>query len=135
MVKLMGGGAEKGAGEAQTVMTIETNLAKGSMEVTLRREPANIYHKLKVEEWQALFPSFSVKNYLSPSGKLPFSSLNVTNPDFFKTVEAELKRASLDDLKTYFRWQLVHTEAAVLPSAVAQEDLSFFGGTRDGRQE
>jgi putative endopeptidase len=135
MFKLMGDAPEKAAAEAQTVMTIETNLAKGSMEVTLRREPANIYHKLTVEEWQALFPSFSVKNYLSPSGKLPFSSLNVTNPDFFKTVEAELKRASLDDLKTYFRWHLVHTEAAVLPTAFAQEDFSFFGRTLNGQKE
>ncbi|MBZ5524768.1 MAG: M13 family metallopeptidase, partial [Acidobacteriia bacterium] len=65
MFKLLGDAPEKAAAEARAVMKIETALAKGSMDVTLRREPANVYHKMTLQEWQALNPVFSLKKYFS----------------------------------------------------------------------
>ena len=135
MFKLLGDAPEKAAAEAKAVMNLETALAKGSMDVTLRREPANVYHKLTTEQWQALIPSFSLKKYLSISGLPRLTSLNVASPDFFKAMESVLKAASLDDLKTYLRWQLVHKRAPFLPAPVVSEDFNFFGKTLTGQQE
>src|SRR5205823_1737990 len=54
MFKLLGDSPQKATAEANAVMNIETALAKGSMEVVKRREPANIYHKMTAKEWEAL---------------------------------------------------------------------------------
>src|ERR1700731_82888 len=133
--KLLGDAPEKAAAEAKAVMEIETALAKGSMDRVERREPEKIYHKLSQQEWQALTPSFSFAKYISDLGTPEFTALNVVSPDFFKALDAELKSISLDDLKTYLRWHLVHSQVQALPKAFVDEDFNFYGKTLQGTKE
>jgi len=137
MLKLLGDSPEKAAAEADAVMKIETALAKGSMDRVARREPSNVYHKMSAAEWQALTPAFSWPKYLTDVGAPAVTSLNVAVPDFFKALETELKDVSLDDLKTYFRWHVVHAAAAtnVLPDAFVNENFEFFSKTLRGAKE
>jgi putative endopeptidase len=133
--KLLGDAPEKAAAEANTVMNIETALAKGSMDRVERRDPEKVYHKLSSQEWQALTPSFSVTRYITDLGTPKFTALNVANPEFFKALNAELGAASLDDLKTYMRWHVVHAWAAMLPVPFVNENFDFFGKTLFGAKE
>jgi predicted metalloendopeptidase len=133
--KLLGDAPEKATAEAGAVLAIETALAKGSMDRVERREPEKIYHKLSQQDWQALTPSFSFATYVSDLGAPAFTSLNVATPDFFKALDAELKTVSLDDLKTYLRWHLVHSQVQVLPKAFVDEDFNFYGKTLQGTKE
>jgi predicted metalloendopeptidase len=135
MFKLLGDSPEKAAAEATAVMNIETALAKGSMEVVKRRDPANIYHKMTEQEWQALAPVLSFPQYLTGLGVKNVQNLNVVSPDFFKAMDAEIKAASLDDLKTYLRWQLVHSQAEIMPTPFVNENFAFFGKTLTGAKE
>jgi putative endopeptidase len=135
MFKLLGDSPDKAAAEAAAVMSIETRLAKGSMEIVKRREPQNVYHKMTEKEWQALTPSLSWPKYLADMGTPSVTSLNVVVPDFFKTLEAELKEVSLDDLTTYLRWHLVHSQVSVLPNDFVNEDFNFFRKTLRGTKE
>lgn len=63
------------------------------------------------------------------------ASLNVAVPEFFKALDAELKNVPLDDLKTYLRWHLVHSQVQVLPTVFVNENFSFFGKTLTGAKE
>jgi endothelin-converting enzyme/putative endopeptidase len=135
MFKLMGDSPEKSAAEAQAVMNIETALAKASMPVTDRRDPEKIYHKISEQQWQALTPSLQWNKYLTGIGAPSFTSLNVVVPDFFKALNDELKTVSLDDLKTYMRWHLVHSQAEFLPTAFVDENFNFFGRTLTGAKQ
>jgi putative endopeptidase len=133
--KLLGDAPDKAAAEAKAVMNIETALAKGSMDRVERREPEKIYHKLSQQDWQALAPSFSFAKYLSGLGAPTFTALNVAPPEFFKALDAELKTVSLDDLKTYLRWHLVHSQVQALPKPFVDEDFNFYGKTLQGTKE
>ena len=133
--KLLGDAPDKAATEAKAVMDIETALARGSMDRVERREPEKIYHKLSQQDWQALAPSFSFAKYLSGLGAPTFTALNVAPPDFFKALDAELKTVSLDDLKTYLRWHLAHSQVQALPKAFVDEDFNFYGKTLQGTKE
>jgi putative endopeptidase len=133
--KLLGDAPDKAATEAKAVMGIETALARGSMDRVERREPEKIYHKLSQQDWQALAPSFSFAKYLSGLGAPAFTALNVAPPEFFKALDAELKTVSLDDLKTYLRWHLVHSQVQALPKAFVDEDFNFYGKTLQGTKE
>jgi len=133
--KLLGDDPGKATVEAGAVLAIETALAKGAIDRVARREPANIYHKLSQQDWQALTPSFSFATYVSELGAPGFTALNVVAPDFFKALDAELKTVSLDDLKTYLRWHLVHSQVQALPKAFVDEDFSFYGKTLQGTKE
>jgi endothelin-converting enzyme/putative endopeptidase len=135
MFKLLGDSAEKAALEAAAVMKIETALAKGSMDRVERRDPEKVYHKLTEKEWQDLTPSLSWPKYRAAVGAPAFDSLNVANPDFFKALNAELKDASLNDLKVYFRWRLVHAQVQALPAPLVDENFNFYGKTLTGAKE
>ncbi len=125
MFKLLGDAPEKAAAEATAVLSIETALAKGSGDRVERREPERVYHKMPVTEWQGLTPSFSFARYSTGIGAPAFTSLNVAEPNFFKALDAELKNVNLDDLKTYLRWQLVHSQTDSLPKAFQDENFNF----------
>lgn len=135
MFKLLGDAPEKAAAEAQTVMKIETALAQGSMDVVERREPSNIYHKMSEQDWQALSPGFSFTKYLTGLGAPSLTSLNVAVPDFYKALDTQLKDISLDDIKTYLRWHVVHSQAPMLPTDFVNENFNFFGKTLTGAKE
>jgi putative endopeptidase len=92
---------------AQSILRIETALAKASMDRTLRRDPKNRDHKMKLEEAVALAPEFSLHRFFATAGTPPFSELNVVNPDFFKQVNGVLESEPLEVWKTYLSWHLL----------------------------
>jgi predicted metalloendopeptidase len=90
---------------------------------------------MPVKDWQSLTPDFSFAKYLTGMGAPPLDSLNVVEPNFFKALDAELKSVSMDDLKTYLRWQLVHSQTNSLPKVFQDEDFNFYGRTLRGAKE
>ena len=135
MFQLLGDAPERAATEAQTVMRIETALAKASLTRVQRRDPYNVYHKMKVEQLAALAPSFDWKGYLAGSGLPSLQELNVTSPDFFKQMEVELKTEPIDHWKTYLRWHLIDSKAPFLSAKFVQADWDFFSHYLRGVKE
>ncbi|HTT22064.1 MAG TPA: M13 family metallopeptidase [Candidatus Sulfotelmatobacter sp.] len=100
-----------GAQNADTVLRIETALAKAEMDRTSRRDPKNRDHKMSRNEAVTLAPNFYLDRYFHDVDAPNFSQLNVGNPDFFKQVNAVLDSESLDALKTYVKWHLLNASA------------------------
>ena len=63
MMQLLGVPAADAQKQADTVMRIETALAKVSLDITNRRDPAMVYHRMKLAEFEALADSFSWSLY------------------------------------------------------------------------
>jgi putative endopeptidase len=135
MFELLGDPSVAAAAGAQTVMRIETALAKGSMTRVERRDPNQVYHKMTREELAALAPSFAWNRYFNRLKLGKIKSLNVAAPDFMKSVEAELRAEDLAAWKTYFRWHLVHAFARWLPSAFVNEDFNFYSRKLTGAKQ
>ena len=108
---LSGQSPEQAAESAKTVLRIETALAKAEMDRTLRRDPKNRDHKMKTEEATVLAPNFYLPRYFKDINAPTFSELNVGNPEFFKQVNGVIEGESLDSLKTYATWHLLHSTA------------------------
>lgn len=125
MFTLMGQSPEQAAQNADTVLKIETELAKAFMERTLRRDPKNRDHKMTVAQAEALGPNFHLDRYFAASGAPSFTELNVVNPDYFKTVNAVIESTPLDAWKTYMTWQMVSAAAPWLSDDFVQEDFKF----------
>ena len=113
MFELLGDKPEAAAAEAQTVMRIETALAKGSMTRVERRDPKALDHKMTIAELEKLTPAFQWKVYFAKVGMPSITSLNVSVPNFFKTMNETIEKESLADWKTYLRWHLVHANAPI----------------------
>src|ERR1017187_8357971 len=136
MLKLTGEPEPRAAADAQAIMQLETALAKVSMDIPSRRDPKNIYHLMPVSELATLAPGFAWDRFLKAFNSLSVSELNVTNPDFFKGLNALLASTDLDTVKTYLRWQLVHsTDSLVLPKPFADEEFDFYRRKLGGQPE
>ncbi|HXR17832.1 MAG TPA: M13 family metallopeptidase [Terriglobales bacterium] len=135
MFGLLGDKPETAAAEARTVMRIETALAQGSLTRVERRDPQKLYHKMTTKQLIALSPSFQWKIYFSKLGLPSVETLNVETPEFFKTLNLELRNERLASWKAYLRWHLVNANAPFLSSDFVNADFDFFGRTLQGAQE
>jgi endothelin-converting enzyme/putative endopeptidase len=135
MFQLLGDSPDQAGKEAQTVIAIETALAKSSQTRVERRDPYAIYHKMTTADLEKLSPSFPWLRYLSGVGLKDLKSLNVASPDFFKGMNAQLKSVPLADWKTYLRWHLAHHSAPYLSSAFVNENFNFFRKQLYGAKE
>jgi len=136
MLKLMGEPESQAASDAQSIMQLETALAKISMDVTSRRDPQNIYHLMPTTELQKLTPGVNWNRFLVEAGAPPVSELNVANPEFFKGLNALLDATDMKTIQAYLRWQLIHsTDSLVLPKAFDDEAFDFFRHKLRGQPE
>jgi putative endopeptidase len=135
MLELLGETADIAGMHARTVMEIETALAMASLTRVDQRDPYKLFHKMSPSQLQALTPAFQWKAYLSARKLDEVPVINVTEPTFFKELQALLLSRRLDDWKTYLRWHLVHSKAPYLPAAFATANFDFFNRYLRGVQE
>jgi putative endopeptidase len=135
MFELLGDSPRQAKSESRQALRIETALAKGSMSVLDRRDPQKLYHKMSRREFEAIAPDFQWNIYFAKVGMDGLQSLNVTNPGFFRAMNAELKKEKLASWKAYLRWRLVHADALYLAAPFLQESFNFYGKTLHGAQQ
>jgi len=135
MFRLLGSPAAEADAKADTVMKFETALAKGSLDVTSRRDPAKVYHRMPLAELEKLAPSFDWAAYLKEAKAPSIKDLNVAVPEFFKAMNEVLQRPEMSDLKTYLVWHYVHNQAPLLPSAFVNENFRFYRTVLTGTKE
>ncbi|NYF79271.1 M13 family metallopeptidase [Granulicella arctica] len=135
MFVLLGDSPEKAAAEAKSVMTIETALAKGSMPRVELRDPKNVYHVMTIAQFDTLAPGFGWKTYLTENKLGDLATVNVATPGYFEAMDAVVKSSSMDDLKSYMRWHVLHTYAGVLSEPFVKENFDFFQATLGGQKE
>ena len=133
---LLGDSADQASAHAKTVMDIETALAKASMDIVARRDPANLNHKMSLAELKALAPAFSWDEYFKGIGGAPGTAhYLVLTPEFFKAVNGMIGSVSLDDWKTYLRWQTVNTSGSLLSAPFEDERFDFYGRKLIGQKQ
>jgi len=130
MFEQLGDSPAAAAAAAQSVLATETALARASLSRVDKRDPYKTFHKLDARRLQALTPGFDWAAYRAALG-LPatLNTVNVTEPAFFKALDARLKAMSLAELKTYLRWQLLSSNAPYLSNELVQLNFDFFGQT------
>jgi putative endopeptidase len=132
MFELLGDSSDTAAREAQSVMSIETALAKKSLTRVQRRDPYNLFHKMDRVQLKALTPDFAWDQYLDAEGLGNLQTFNVTEPEFYKEMDRLIATESLDDWKTYLRWHLVHAWAPYLSMNFQRENFDFYSDTLRG---
>jgi endothelin-converting enzyme/putative endopeptidase len=135
MLELIGEPAAQAKKDADTVMRIETTLAKASLTRVERRDPYKLYHKLTSAELKGITPHFDWDRYFSGINLVSVSTVNVTQPEFFKVLDQQIAAVPLDDWKAYFRWHAVHARAPYLSNGFVKENFNFYSKTLRGVAE
>jgi len=132
MLRLAGRRPDIADREAATIVALETALAQASLTKVDRRDPQKIFHRMDLAGVQALTAQFDWTRYMRASGVPGAPPVNVTQPAFYRALDAQLSARSLDDVKAYLRWHVTHAMAPYLSSAFVDEDFAFFSRTLRG---
>jgi putative endopeptidase len=135
MFQLLGDQPEQASAKAKVVMDMETALAKVSLDNVSRRDPQRLYHKMSRTELAKLSPAFDWNKYIVALKTPAFDNLNVYVPDFVKGFNEVVQSQSLDNLKTYMTWQLIHANAPMLPKRFVDENFDFNSRILTGQKE
>lgn len=123
--RLAGQSEPQASESAQTVLRIETSLAKDSMDRTLRRDPKTRDHKMSRAQAAALAPNFYLERYFADIGSPSFSEFNVSNPEFFRQVNLVIESEPLDALKTYLSWHLLDSASPWLSAPFVEANFKM----------
>ena len=135
LFKLAGDNDDKAAEEADSVLAIETALAKGSMPRVDLRDPDKRYHLLPVSDLSTLAPDFDWTAYLSGTPAPSLRELNIGTPDFFKAMNEVIEGQSLENIKAYLRFHTLNSAAPWLSRPYVDLNFDFFQKTLQGQVE
>ncbi len=125
MLSLAGESDTQAKSDAETILRLETELAKVSMDRTAERDPANLDHKMSVADFNKLAPNFYFADFLKASKAPAFDSLNVATPDFFRGVSTTIDAVPLEEWKIYLRWRVVRVMSTMLSADLVNEYYRF----------
>lgn len=118
----------------ESVMLIETRLAKVAYDKVKERDPLANYHKMSVDSLGTIIPNFDWKNYFSKQG-LDVNELNVSQIEPVQEAVDIFNGTDIEVQKDYLRWKLIDEAASCLNSALDNQNFEFYGKTISGRTE
>lgn len=131
--QLIGYQPEASTKAAETIMNIETGLAKASRTRVALRDPNANYNKMTLADLQKKIPGIDWAFYFKNIGVENPGDINVGQPEFFENVAAMMKSVSIEDWKLYLKWNLVNTLADYLSKDFVDQNFEFYGKVLSGK--
>jgi len=132
MMKLIGQDDVSATKNAGTIMKLETDLAKASRKLEALRDPIKNYNKMTVADLSKSTPNIAWKGILPIFGVAKADTLIVGQPEFYKALNSLVKTYSIEDWKTYLKWDLVNSYASYLNSAIENQNFKFYSTVLNG---
>ena len=127
-------GFEDAAERAQTVLRMETRLAKAAYNNVELRDPVRNYNKMSIDELQTLVPQLNWSVYFQAMEIAP-DSLSVGQIPHLQEAGRMLADEPLEDLKTLFTWQVIDGAASYLTTEIYMASFDFYGRVLSGKEE
>ncbi len=130
--ELTGEAKDKAVVTADLIMKMETELAQSSRKLEALRDPIKNYNKMSVSQlnaittsidWKVMFVNLNIKNA---------DTVIVGQPEFYKALNAALKNYSIDNWKTYLKWDLYNNYASFLNKEIENQNFYFFSTVMSG---
>jgi putative endopeptidase len=90
---------------------------------------------MSLADFTKLTPSIQWDKFLTQINLKGLDSVIVGQPEFYSQVEKSLKSVSIDDWKTYLKWNLLNAFADNLSTPFDQQNFHFFGTIMSGTTE
>lgn len=121
--------------DAHSVMTIETELAQGSMSPIEERDVHATYNKMTYSKFTSMAPDVAWKTCFDSVGLSNVDTVIVNTPRFFPKLDSVIKSTPLDDWKVYLKYHLVSRFAPKLGDSLAMISFNFWNRTFRGQQK
>lgn len=120
---------------AETIMKMETRLAKASFTNIENQDPRKTYNKVTIEGLNKLAPDINWKPYFTRVGYPALSEVNIYQPGFMIELSNMMKSVPVEDWKTFLRWQLINSTASYLNKDIVDQNFDFYNRTLSGQEK
>ncbi len=117
------------------IFNLEKSLASNRMTKEQRRNPKNRNNPMSMEELDALFPAAHFKDMLKVQGITDVDKVIVTDSAYFDNLDKVFASYSVQDIKNYLRWMLIHSYSNYLNSEIKATTFEFYGKELQGVDE
>lgn len=123
------------AGNTSTILQLETQLAKHALPLDDRRDPEKTNNPMSISDFKKLAPKFDWDSYFAYFNLSQMKKIIVSEPEFYKGLNAILETWKAEDLKTYLRWQTIHSFSEAAGGKLENENFVFFKKTLAGTKK
>ena len=135
MFQLVGDDQPTAERKMESVMAVETRMAKASKSRVELRDPASNYHKMAYADFKKEFAGYDWDQYFHLNFIDDLQTLDVGQPEAVKEAVAILKETDLQILKDWMQWNLLDGNANVLGDEIFMQNFDFYNRTMSGQQE
>ena len=128
-------GFDNPAGSAERMMALETELAEYHWTTVENRDSEARYNLFAFDELGTLGDGVNWPLYLAEAGIASEKDIIINQPSFVEGFNKIFDATSLDDWKTYLRWNLLNNYASYLGSSLDDQNFDFYGRTLEGQKE
>jgi len=128
-------GLDNGGTASQTVMALETRLAKENMTKEQSRNWTANYNKVALEDLPSIMPNFNWDGYIAEVGMQEVDALVIFTTDYLKALDDIIVDTDLDTWKTYLTWTTLNNTASRLTRDLDKQNFEFFGKAMSGTEE
>ncbi len=120
---------------AQTIMKIETELAKYSQNATEQRDVEKQYNPISSIQLKTLEPNINWDVYFSTIGIKTPDILVLNQPKFYEGLNNTIKSITIPEWKLFLKWKLISEAAPYLSSKFVNESFKFNGTVLAGKKQ
>ncbi len=110
---------------AQTILNIETQLAKASNTRLENRDPEKNYNKMTINNLKQIAGGFDWDLYFENLGVEGINLVIVSQPKFITAMSEMINQVPLNDWKIYLKWNVIRDAASALSSPFVNERFDF----------
>ena len=132
MFKLLGKSPKECGMAVESIMRIETDLAKHSMTQVELRDIEKQYNKRTLAKLSKEAPGAEWEKYFRLSGARNLKEIIVAQPIFMKRTAEMLREISIPEWKDYFAWHVLSGASSFLNKAFVNEHFKFYGTILSG---
>mgnify|MGYP002623411035 CR=1 FL=1 len=128
---------KKGQEQALTeaVFAIELKLAQVAMDKNDRRDPQKTFNYISLADLKHLLSNFDIEKYLASMALTNIDSVNVGQPEYFKSLNLLFKDIPLEDMKSYLAWMTILNAAPYLSDDFVNIHFNYYGKVLSGKEE
>ena len=126
---------EEASKAAETILAFETRLAEPRLDKVERRDARKTYNPMTIAEIQKMTPAFQWNEYFEGIGAKGLDTVIVSQPKYMKALQDLLAENSVEDWKTYLKWELFNDAASSLTTDLEKESWEFYSKTLRGAKE
>ena len=135
MFKLVGDNDKTANRKMESVMAIETRIAKASKSRTELRDPASNYHKMSYADFKRDFAGYDWDFLFQTNFVDGLQTLTVGQPEAIKEAVAVLNETDLRQIKDWMQWTLLNGNSSALGDEVYLQNFDFYSRTMSGAKE